>query len=90
MLRLRIALCTLILTAPIAHAFPFCTLQPIIHTVSALSAAKGTSLIYQNTQELADGSYKMTDHTKALTGYAVTALAATVSALTIIYCNNSR
>jgi hypothetical protein len=78
------------LTAPIAHAFPFCTLQPIIHTVSALSAAKGTSLIYQNTKEDEHGTYVMTDHTKALTGYAITAAAATFSALTIIYCNNAR
>lgn len=90
MLTLRLALCAFMLTAPIAHAFPFCTLQPVIHTISALSAGKGASMIYQNTDDVDNGSLVMTDRTKALTGYALTAAAATLSALTYIYCLNSR
>lgn len=90
MLKLRIALCALMLTAPIAHAFPFCTLQSLIHVTSTLVAGKGISEISNNTKEDADGTYVMTDRTKALTGYAITTAAATLSALTILYCNNAR
>lgn len=91
----RTALCAFMLTAPIAHASPYCTPLPfiqvsLVQASSALIAARGITDIYQNTKEDADGTYVMTDRKKALTGYAVTAVAATISALTIIYCNNDR
>jgi|GEM_PF-3190576 hypothetical protein len=88
--KLHLALCAFMLTTPCVHAFPLCTLQPIIHLASALTAANGISTIHQNTKEHADGSYQMTNITKALTGYGLTAAACAASALTVIYCNNTQ